>query len=214
MYQELYQFLLQHKQLPVPGIGTFLLERKPAVIDFPNKLILPPQYAVALETEHSSPCKKHFYCWLSKLLGMSDREAIVRFNDFAFDLKKQVSNGDTIQWDGVGTISKGFGDQVKFVPADAVTIEKPVTAEKVIREKAEHTVRVGEDERTAAEMTEMLNRPVEKKSNWWITAVGLMILAIMFIGWYLSEHGLDVTSTGNAAKLVPMEAAPRYSIPQ
>jgi hypothetical protein len=73
-------------------------------------------------------------------------------------------------------------------------------------------VRVGEDERTSTQMTEMLNQPDEKKSYWWAYALAIALLAIMFIGWYVSEHGVDISSAANGQKLVPQEARDTYKI--
>lgn len=212
MYSELFQYLLQHKELPVPGIGTFLLERRSAVVDFPNKLIHPPSYAVAMQYGGHLPGKS-FFSWLAHSLNISDREAIFRFNDFAFDMKKQIVEGDVVNWNRVGTLSKGLGGDVKFVPAEAaLVLEKPVTAEKVIREKAEHMVRVGEDQKTSAEMVEMLSQPEEKKSYWWAYALAIGLVAIMFLGWYFSEHGVDMSSAANGTKAATAEATPSYKI--
>ncbi|MEO7924258.1 MAG: hypothetical protein ABIR30_11330 [Chitinophagaceae bacterium] len=204
MYKELYQFLLQHKQLTVPGTGTFLLERKPASIDFPNKLVIAPGYSVVLAADLNDPPKKIFP-WLAQSLGLTARDAVIHFNNFAFDLKNQLADGAVVCWEGVGTISKGLAGNIKFIPAGPLVVEDPVPAEKVIREKAEHMVRVGEDEKTSAEMTEMLNKPDEKRSYWWAYALAIILLAIMFIGWYFSENGLDISSTGNSIKISPQE---------
>jgi hypothetical protein len=210
MYVELYQYLVQHKELPVPGIGTFLLERRPAVVDFPNKIINPPSYSFALQPGSYVPGQR-FFNWLGNSLGITDREAVFRFNDFAFDLKKQISDGAVIEWEGVGTLNKSLNGDVKFVPAEADIIhERPVPAEKVIRQKAEHMVRVGEDEKTSEEMTEMLGRKEEKKSYWWTFALALAILSFIFIGWHFSKHGLDLAATANASKLIPGEAGETY----
>ena len=210
MYAELYQYLLQHKELPVPGIGTFLLERKPADVDFPNKKVNPPAYSFALQAGSYVPGQS-FFSWLAAALGVSDREAVFRFNDFAFDMKKQVSDGAIINWDGVGVLNKGLAGDVRFTPAPAIVAGTAVMAEKVIRIKAEHMVRVGEDERTSAEMEEMLAPKEEKKSYWWAYALGLIVLALMFIGWYLSEHGVALTSTANGQRLsLPEQGSPSY----
>jgi hypothetical protein len=212
MYAQLYQYLLQHKQLPVPGIGTFLLERKSAEIDFFNKKIDPPAYAFALDSGSHLP-GQDFFKWLANALGVSDREAIFRFNDFAFEMKKQIGEGHVINWNGIGTLNKGLGGDVKLTPsAIEMVFEKPVIAEKVIRNKAEHMVRVGEDERTSVEMTEMLNQKEEKKSQWWIYALAVALLSIMFLGWYFSEHGVDISSAANGQVLIPQEAGTSYQI--
>ncbi len=213
MYAELYQYLIQHKELPVPGIGTFLLERKPASVDFPNRMINPPSYAVSLQAGSYVPGQR-FFSWLGTSLGITDREAVFRFNDFAFDMKKQLSDGAVIDWEGMGVLNKGLGGDVKFNPSGDIVLERPVPAEKVIREKAEHMVRVGEDEKTSEEMTEMLNRPEEKRSYWWAYALTLALLAVMFIGWYFSEHGLETSSIGNGKKMIPVEAASGYRVIQ
>ena len=206
MYDKLYQYLIQHNELPIPGIGTFLVERNSAQIDFPNRKINPPSYNIALQSGSYVPVKS-FFLWLGQSLGISDREAIFRFNDFAFDMKKQISDGAVINWNGVGTLNKGLGGDVRFTTTtSALSLLAPITAEKVIREKAEHMVRVGEDEKTSVEMAEMLNQPAIKKSYSWTIALILVLLSVMFIGWHFSEHGVDISATGNGQKLIPLDA--------
>src|SRR5262245_17165068 len=102
MYGELYQYFILHKQLNVPGVGTFLLERRPAIADFPNKQILPPSFAISLQQAVITP-PKQFFSWLAASLKTSDRDAIIRFNDFAFDIKRRLSEGARIEWSGIGT---------------------------------------------------------------------------------------------------------------
>ncbi|MBI5858743.1 MAG: hypothetical protein HZB42_14015 [Sphingobacteriales bacterium] len=207
MYAELYQYLLLHNKLSVPGIGTFLLNRKPAESDFLNKQIKPPSFSISFEQFTDSP-GTGFYKWLGNVLGITDRDAVIRFNDFVFETKRQISNGNIINWNGVGSLTKGLGDEVKFSPATIITAEQPETAEKVIREKAEHMVRVGEDEKTSVEMSEILNRPVKKRSYWWVLPLIIGVLAAAFIGWHVAEHGFDVSGMGNKSKLCPSEALP------
>ncbi len=210
MYDKLYEYLIQDKELPVPGIGTFLLERKSAVIDFPNRKINPSSYTIALEAASHLP-DPFFFNWLGLALGISDREAIFRFNDFAFDMKKQISEGSVINWMGVGSLNKDVSGGVRLTPYVAEQVfEKPIPAEKVIRERAEHMIRVGEDEKTSGEMTEMLSLKEEKKSNWLAYPLAVVLLASIFIVWYFSENGLDITSTGNRQKLIPQDAGATY----
>lgn len=213
MYAELYQYLILNKELPVPGIGTFLLERKPAQGDFPNRQIIPPVYSVTLQQNVSSP-SKNFFGWLGNALEVTDRDAIIRFNNFVFDMKRQITGGDIIQWSGVGTLSKGLTGEIKFTGAAVASPETPVAAEKVIREKAEHMVRVGEDERSSAEMTAALAKTVIKRSYWWIPALMIFILAAGFTGWYFYANGIDVSSAGNTMKFAPTEADVPYNIIQ
>lgn len=213
MYEELYRYFIQNKKLALPGIGTLLLERKPAESDFVNKQINPPSYSVVFQAVSDLPSLK-FFKWLGAAFLISDHAAIIRFNDFVFDLKKQINDGNKINWEGLGTLNKGLAGEVKFTPAAISVIENPITAEKVIREKAEHFVRVGEDERTSVEMTELLSKTEVKKSSWFLFAIAAVLLSLMFIGWHLSENGVDVSSSSNTLKLVPMEtSAPYQNLP-
>jgi hypothetical protein len=204
MYEALYQYFILHKQLSLPGIGTFLLEKKSAHNDFVNKQIYPPAFSVSLNSS-GNPSSVNFFKWLAGALHISDHDAIIRFNDFLFDLKKQINEGSTIEWHGVGTLSKGLAGETIFAPAINPAVEKPVAAVKVIREKAEHMVRVGEDQKTSAEMTEMLNKPAMIRSWQWVTAFVVGIIALLFIGWHFYQEGIAVSSTSNNIKLVPME---------
>ena len=80
MFGELYQYLVLHKQLNVPGIGTFLVERKPADIDFVSKVAYPPAYTISLHHGNVTASKKIF-SWLSDVFNISERDALSRFND-------------------------------------------------------------------------------------------------------------------------------------
>lgn len=211
MYSELYSYLILNKNLPLPGIGTFLLQRHSAVADFPNKSILPPYYEIVLESKENTP-SAIFYKWLSQHLVSTNHEAVTKFNNFAFDLKQKVSNGAIINWNDVGTISKGLDGGIKFVPQGKIILEEPVFAEKVIRERSEHFVRVGEEEKTSQEMISLLNKEEEKKSIWWLLALVLGIISVMFLGWYFSEYGVAISSTSNGKKLMPIESSPTYKL--
>lgn len=210
MHKELFQFLLLHKELPVPGIGTFLLEKISASVDFPNKQIIAPAFRVSLSPDVEVP-EKGFFHKLSGLLHQSTKDTVMQFNDFVFNLKKQVMNGAVIDWKGIGILQKGLSGDIRLIPASDWSLQSPpVAAEKVIREKAAHMVRVGEDEKTSTEMTEMLNQPEIKKSYWWVYAMVVGILSVIFIGWHLSEKGLDLNATGNGSKLIPEEVSETF----
>ncbi len=212
MYEKLYQYLLQHNKLPVPGIGTFLFEKTSAQIEFSNKRINPPTYTISLQSVAASPTT-YFFSWLANALQIGERDAVLKFNDFAFDMKKQVDNGDTINWNGVGAITKGLGGEIKFSSyVISLAYETPVAAEKVIREKADHSVRVGEDQRTSAEMVEMLNHQAANRSYWWAYALAIALAAFVFIGWHFSQNGVNVSSTSNNQVLAPSATNATYKI--
>jgi hypothetical protein len=212
MYGELYQYLVLHKQLNIPGIGTFQVERKPANIDFIGKVVSPPAYTVALHHGHTIASKKVF-SWLSDVFNISERDALSRFNDFAFELRDKIMAGDKLQWDGVGILSKGLAGEIRFdASLKGMTIGEPIPANKVIRENAQHIVRVGEDQKTSTEMMERLVPAEEKRSYRWAAALIIGLLTIVFIAWYFSTRGMSTTSTGNQQQLEPQKEAATYKL--
>lgn len=202
MYTQLFQYLLQYKELPVPGIGTFLLERRSAVVDFPSRIIHPPSWKFVLLPGSHVP-GKHFFSWISAAKGISDREAIFHFNDFTFEMKKQLGQGEEINWKSVGILKKGVAGNIEFESAETIILERPVRAEKVIRHKAEHSIRVGEEHRTSVEMTEILTEKKTVNDYWWVYAGVIALLSVLFLGWYFSVNGLGTDSISNVQKLVP-----------
>lgn len=212
MYGELYQYLILHKQLNIPGIGTFLVERKPADIDFVNKIANPPAYTIALHHGNTTPSKSVF-SWLASVLNISERDALTQFNDFALDIKDKVIAGDKLQWNGVGTLSKGMAGEIRFEASlKDMKAGTPVSAIKVIREHAEHSIRVGEQEKTSSEMIEMLAPAEEKKTYWWGIALIAGLLAFIFIALYFSSKGLNTSSAGNQQKLEPQKETPTHKL--
>lgn len=205
MYGELYQYFILHKQLNIPGIGTFLLERKPANIDFINKIADPPAYTVALHHGNTTP-SKNIFSWLASSLDISEPDALIKFNDFALDIKDRVLAGDKLQWNGIGSLSKGMAGEIRFEASlKDMKAGEPVPAIKVIRENARHSVRVGEQRKTSTEMIEMLATAEEKKTYWWAIALITGLLAFIFIAIYFSSNGLTTSSAANQKKLTPQK---------
>ena len=209
MFEPLYLYFIQHKQLYIPGIGTFILERTPARVNFPNRTIDSPVYYTSLK--NGGDHLKNFFSTLGELLQLSDREAVIKFNDFVFDLKKRVNNEGEVKWQGLGKLCKGLAGEIRFEeePINLV-FNSPVPAEKIIRQNAEHAVRVGEDERTSVQMTALLNKSGVKKNYWWAWPLLAGLLLLMFIGWYFSEYGIEPTSAGNRKTVKPIESTITY----
>ena len=158
------------------------------------------------------PSKKLF-SWLAGNLGISEWEAIRKLNDFAFAVKKQLQAGKLINWDGVGTMQSALSGEVRFKPIEiAFPYELPVAAEKVIREKAAHTLLVGEQEKTSGEMEELLSHHESKRNNSMTAAWIIVLLAILFIGLYLSGKGLTTAAVSNSTGVEPNEQPATYKL--
>lgn len=189
--------MVLNKQLSLPGIGILHLQRTSSTFDFGNKTFSAPRYFFSLENADQSPSRKLFE-WLSQVMMVSEWEAIKMVNDFSFDLKNQVAASVEVSWKNVG---KFFRDDKGNLVLDSylpeLESEQPVIADKVIREKAEHTVMVGMNERTAMEMEAYSYEASQKKDYGWIIAIIIIVISFIMVGIYFSEKGLDPSSVGN-----------------
>jgi hypothetical protein len=116
-------------------------------------------------------------------------------------MKNNLAGGNRVLWKGVGELTRKRTGEIILKPVEVVFSGEAVVAEKILREHAEHLVRVGEDEKTSTEMTAFLERGEDKKIPWWIGSLAVAVLALMFIGWYLSEHGIETFSIANSVAL-------------
>jgi hypothetical protein len=197
MQDILYEFLLLNKKLSLPGIGTIAHCQNSAQHDLPNKQFTAPSFYFTIESRNDKPSKKLFD-WLSSSLGITEWEAIKSVNDFSFALKTKLSENGEVAWANVGMIRRDNNGDLKLDQQSiSLQCEQPITVEKVIRVKAEHTVLVGEREKTSVEMEQYFAGSPAKKNYSWLIAVILTALAVIFIGWYFSEKGFSTSSAGN-----------------
>lgn len=214
MLGQLQQYFLQNRQLYLPGIGLLRLEQAAAELDFGNKQIVAPRQSIRLHSGAQQP-ERRLFSWLAAVLLITERDAVIRFNDFVYSLKERIQKGEKLDWPGVGVFSKGLAGEIRFETAVAdQPMGGPVSAQKVMRESNAHMVRVGEEERTAAEMKEWLQAEPEQKSWWFTIGIILAILLFIFIGYYFSVHGVSPRSAGNQQLLNPALAAPVYQTPR
>lgn len=207
MYSDLYEYLLLHRHLSIPGVGGLELHRTAASSDFAQKQVKPPAFSIRFQPNSPGPSRKLFD-WLAGRLNISSHEAIMKFNGFAYDLKSQVMSGKKVSWQRVGEFSRGYSGEIKFESAlDDKSFDRPVNAIRVIRDKAVHSVRVGDEERTSAEMADWLHPEDRKRSYGWIIAMVAAILLVIFLAVYFFQQP---AAGGNRQKISPSAAGETY----
>jgi len=205
-----YQYLIRHHRIVLPGLGTVVLQRKPAVSDFTEHIFLPPSYSFHWENGDTNPSEA-FFIWLSHKLDIAEEDAAIRVTNFVADLKRQMNAGKEIFWEGVGTIRRGTESAIEFEPIETeLTFENKVHGEKVIHENSTHTLLVGDKEKTSVEMTEILHLPEAKPFDWIRIAMIAAVLSIIFMIAYIWKNGLNANSVSNQKKITPKEAPPTY----
>lgn len=202
MIEILNTYLVQHRSLSIPGLGTIYIEKTPAQTDFVNKQILPPSYHYRFDKFFDSP-HKDFFHFLAGERQIPEYEAIKDYNEWAQDFRNRIRSEETIQWQGVGTLSQDAAGEISFAPQATITSYlQPVPAERVVRTNSQHAMLVGDKETTNVEMTELLSEEtyVEKES-WWIYALIIAAVSLVAIFFYFNQNGNNVESTGNQQRV-------------
>jgi nucleoid DNA-binding protein len=182
MLQYIHKYFALHKNIALPGIGSFNVETQNAKLDFINKTLRPP--VPVIRYNKYDKADEMFYNFLSKEIGVSESDAVSNFNHFTEQLKEQLETGRILTLQGIGTLTKnalGYS----FAADNIVQNFFPnLAVERVIRQNAEHTVKVGEEHKTSTQMHRELQQKVVKKDNWFVTAIILGAIGIVAIALY------------------------------
>lgn len=180
MYQYLNKYFSINKNVALPGIGSFYAETQPANLDFINKTLFPPAAVIHYRNDEAVADEK-FYSFLSKEAGIDQPELENRFNKFIKDLKQRLESGTVLEFSGIGTLQKNEEGFIFKQDESLQNIFPSIPAERVVRQHAEHNVRVGEDDKTSTEMHVQLAWQEVKEEQWWIAAVVLAVAGIAAI---------------------------------
>lgn len=200
MRHSLYEFLILNRWLSLPGIGTIYIRQESSQLDITNRQFTSPSFSYSLDARKDTPSKQLFE-WLSASLGITEWDAIKAVNDFSVAFKNELSEKKQVAWEKVGTFRNDGAGNLRLDAETSTRGEQSVIAEKVIRQKAEHTILVGEQERSAAEMEEYFAETPAKRNYTSLIAAILVVIAIIFIGWYFSEKGFTPAAAGNNSVL-------------
>jgi hypothetical protein len=171
MIDLLNKYLILHKSINIPGIGTITVETQPAVTDFINRQIYPPKYVYRFDKYFDSP-GKDFFNYLAAIQRIPDYDAIKQYSDFAQDMRSSIKTNEKVLWKDVGYFKHNISGEVEFEPLEeAVALYEPVVAERIMRTNVSHAMLVGDQEKTSHEMTELLSEEktrqvvIERKSQ-------------------------------------------------
>ena len=184
MYPVLKKFLALYHHLVLPGIGNFSIEKIPASLDIANRCINPPVAKINF-SDDKLPADKFFFHFLAQELNIDEVQAIRNFTDFNTQLQSDIREDKIVVFKNFGKLYKHSSGKINF-EADVMPVYLPVlSAERVIRKNATHTVMVGENEKTSVEMHAALNEEnVVEVDRWWIPAIVLGLIGIAALVYY------------------------------
>lgn len=189
MFQLFYKYLILNKKASVPGLGVFFIERKPARLDFANKVFLSPALQIVFEPKPSLTDNR-MYSFISLEQKIEETEAVSRYYEFANNIKEKLNQNRNVTLPGIGILSQSADGELSFQATTFNQYFPDAVAERVLRKNTEHAVLVGEINRTNTEMKEMLVQDVSPaKDNWWVFAIVLGVVGIASLLYYYLHNG-------------------------
>jgi len=191
MIQLVNNYLLQHKSVSIPGLGTIYVERVPAQSDFINRQLLPPAYHFRFDKYFDDP-EKEFFTFLATSKNIPEYEAIKLYNEWALNIRNGIDTEHNTLLEGIGALKRNASGDIVFEPFSALkTYDVAVPAERIIRTNARHAMIVGDMETTTMEMTDYLQEVHKEKASWWIYALIIVAVALVAIFFHYFINGSD-----------------------
>jgi len=92
---------------------------------------------------------KEFFAYIATQRNILDYEAIKWYNEFSFELRNRIKSEDAVSWEGIGVLKKDGTGNVLFEQVCApLCFYVADPAMRVNRQDAQHTLLVGDRERT------------------------------------------------------------------
>lgn len=214
MFDLLTKYLFEYRQLPIPHVGVFELEKKEAGTDLTIETIVAPAWQVKFTANKSFDNYSHgdLYNWLCVNKAVTKEEARRLFEMFSDNLETRLANEEKITWEGLGTLQEVNGT-VAFTPEEAhFSPFTNVVAKKIIRENTSHATLVGDRETTTAQMREQLLLQDERKGKGTTVLWVLLAAAIAASAWYFLQNGCNKSATGNRQKVETSTPGDTYKL--
>jgi hypothetical protein len=218
-HEILNKYLAQHKSISIPGLGALVAENVPAIADFVNRQIHPGQRKLRFDKYFDAP-DRDFYNYLAHQQNIPDFEAIRWYNEFAYDLRSQIRTAGSATWKGIGVFKRELNGEISFEQLrPAYELYPTIAAERVVRSFVNHSLLVGDKEKTTQEMTEYFNEDKETTTaipefqiNWKKFAWLLAGLALLILIFHLSRNGFRWGNTGNRKSVSAFYSGSNLSI--
>lgn len=205
MHFLLYQYLIIHKQLNLPGIGLLQITDVPARYNAAEKKIYAPYPAIRCKTERME-IDNVLYNWIATQLSISTEAAQNRFHTFINDMLSELAKHSQVAWKGLGLFTKDDTGIIRFTWEKMIQHYLPnITATKIIRNGASHSLLVGESKATNIEMAQRLNQNTvsAQKKRWWFWAAATsVIIVVSIVIYYLVQYDADFETIVALAKCV------------
>lgn len=207
MQQYLQKFLILHRKLSIPQLGSFVIEDEPARLDVESGLLFAPRPVIRFSETDRPVSDKLFFRFLAEEMQVDELAAIREFHDFCYAFRSNLQSNQMASIQGIGRVVRRSDDVLGFSPetnlleflppvpwaeensANKKSL-KPLPAKKELQPKETEAEappsEQQEEEATESVMEEALEEEWEEDvvndDRWWVYALilaGIGILALL-----------------------------------
>lgn len=196
----LYKYLILNGSMSIPDFGSFEVFTHHALNDFPSKKLLPPRQSIRFKKEIN-----HNFVPLINYLQLrinATEDQIVRLlRDFSDQLKKKIYAEEQVDWDGIGSLITSPNGEINILTkADQADYYEEKGYKQVLRENYQHSVLVGDEEKTNTEMIEFFEEETKqnKFTSWTFISFYILILAMAFLFIRMSMGNFSIMDPRHA----------------
>jgi len=204
---QLTKYLLQFHQVHIPSIGTVRLVQQPAILDVAAKQLHPPHFTIRFSED--GWLTKHQLWYFGSQLHFDEEATRSSLEDIGEQLKNAISHQPFI-WNGIGTFQVR-NEKLQFEPQQQIAFLQPIAVERVLRERVQHSVLVGDQVVLSNGETEVIEAE-ERQWNWGrIAGWAIVILSLFFILFFLYQHQFSPTASGYREKITAAPSPSTYA---
>lgn len=185
----LLRYLQLHNRLPIPGLGTLRIERRPAQKDTASRQLHPPVFQYRFDPETDVP-GQDFFPFLARQEKISEAAALEAFQEWSSRFCRCLNDERAVSLGTVGAFRKDALGETVFEGAETI----PVFYSAVPAERISTPQRAMEgfsdefgSEQAASLPLEYPDEPVRDK--WLAYALLLMVLLMALLGYHYYQNG-------------------------
>lgn len=179
----LYRYFSLSGNVSIPGVGALTQTRIAAVNEFIGRRMIPPYNTMKFNPgNHETSTEQTDYIGYH---SGKDRESVLSgLRILGEALLKHLQVEKKLEWKGIGIFSIAENGEILFLPNSiAPDFFSPVEYVHVLRKNAEHSIIVGDGERTSSDMEVFfeVQRTNAGKNKWQKAALMLLIVSALLL---------------------------------
>ena len=197
MQQYLYKFLVLHRKLTIPQLGSFTIDKEPARFDVSSGLLFAPKPVIHFGETIQPMSDKFFFSFLADEMGVEEVTAIREFHDFSYQFRNDIKEHRQGLLAGVGRITKGSDEALSFTQESTLLdLLPPIQLQDALRnpgdrarmpsKKSPKQSRIEPVEQIVSETEEDSEEVIVTtyKERWWIPAIILLVAGLVALLFY------------------------------